>query len=164
MEAAVFADLAGYTEMTEESGDDVAAEIALRFAQLVSEVAARHRGEVVKLLGDGVYLHFRDPGDAVRASLEIVDSTPARALPPAHIGVNAGQMLYDQGDYFGRTVNIAARIASRAEGGQVYVGETLAAGVTEEGFRLMEVGEFELKGIARAVKIFQALPERSPDE
>ena len=80
----------------------------------MSEAVTRHRGEVVKLLGDGVLLHFRDPGEAVRASLEIVESAPSRGLPPAHIGVNAGPMIYEEGDYFGRTVNIASRIASRA--------------------------------------------------
>ena len=155
-EAVAFADLTGYTELTEASGDEVAAGFAVQLAQLVSEIAARHRGSVVKLLGDGVYLHFRDPGDAVRASLEIVESVGPRGLPPAHVGVNAGPMLYDQGDYFGRTVNIAARIASQAKGGQVYAGEALA-GVPEQGYRLQQVGSFELKGIAEPVTILEAV-------
>jgi adenylate cyclase len=155
-EAVAFADLSGYTELTEASGDEVAAGFALQLAQLVSEIAARHRGSVVKLLGDGVYLHFRDPGDAVRASLEIVESVGSRGLPPAHVGVNAGPMLYDQGDYFGRTVNIAARIAAQAEAGQVYAGEALSQ-VPEEGFRLRRVGSFELKGIAEPVTILEAV-------
>ena len=156
-EAAVFADLSGYTQLTEESGDEVAAEMSLGLAQLVSEIAAHHRGTTVKLLGDGALLHFPDPGDAVRASLDLVESTPARGLPPAHVGVNAGPMLYDEGDYFGRTVNIAARIASHAEAGQVHVGEGLMGTVAQDGFRLREIGEFELKGIARPVRIFEAV-------
>ena len=156
MEAAVFADLSGYTQLTEESGDAAAAEVALELAQLASEVAERHRGTTVKLLGDGVLLHFRDPADAVRGSLELVGLGPGRGLPPAHVGVNAGPMLYDEGDYFGRTVNIAARIAAVAGAGQVYVGEALAAGIREDGFRLREVGAFELKGIASPVRIFEA--------
>jgi adenylate cyclase len=157
MEAAVFADLSGYTQLTEEAGDEAAAEMSLTLAQLVSEIAARHRGSVVKLLGDGVFLHFRDPGDAVRGSLEIAASTAARGLPPAHVGANAGSMLYDEGDYFGRTVNIAARIAAHAHGGQVYVGEALAGNVVEEGFRLVEAGDVALKGIAAPVRIFEAV-------
>jgi adenylate cyclase len=156
-EAAVFADLTGYTQLTEETGDEAAAETALELAQLVSEIAARHRGSTVKLLGDGAFLHFRDPADAVRASLEIVALAPSHRLPPAHVGVNSGPMLYDEGDYFGRTVNIAARIASQAQAGQVYVGEALARSVPEDGFRLHEVGEFELKGIAKTVTIFEAI-------
>jgi adenylate cyclase len=163
-EAAVFADLTGYTSLTEEAGDDVAARVSLTLAQLVSEVAARHRGEVVKMLGDGVHFHFGDPGDSVRASLEIVDSVVPRGLPPAHIGVNAGPMIYDEGDYFGRTVNIAARIASKAAAGQVFVGEDLVRIVSPpRGFRLQEVGDFELKGIAQPVKLFKAAPLAGSD-
>jgi adenylate cyclase len=156
METAVFADLTGFTELTEEAGDDVAAEVAMTFAQLASEVAIRHRGNVIKLLGDGVFLQFRDPDDAVMASLEMVDSAPSRGLPDAHIGVYAGAMLYDEGDYFGRTVNLAARIASQAGPAEVYVGEPVARIVSGTGFRLTEIGEFELKGIADPVPILRA--------
>jgi len=164
LEAAVFADLSGYTRLTEESGDEVAVSVSLSLAELVSEVATRHRGEVVKLLGDGVLLHFRDPGEAITASMEIVESAPSRGLPPAHIGVNAGPMIYEEGDYFGRTVNIASRIASRAGPGQVFVGEAVVANVAANGFRLIEVGEFDLKGIALPIRIFQAIPDRATDE
>jgi adenylate cyclase len=156
-EAAAFADLSGYTRLTEEAGDDVAAHVSLTLAQLVNEVAADHRGDVVKMLGDGVHFHFGDPGDAVRASLEIVDAVGSRGLPPAHIGVNAGPMIYDEGDYFGRTVNIAARIASQAVANQVLVGEDLVRDVEPAGFRVSRVGEFDLKGIARPVALFEAI-------
>jgi len=157
VEAAVFADLSGYTRLTEQAGDEVAAEVSLTLAQLVSEIAARHQGEVVKMLGDGVHFHFRDPGDAVKASLEIVESVHPRGLPPAHIGVNAGPMIYDEGDYFGRTVNIAARIASQASADQVFVGEDARRAVTPDGFQLVEVGKYDLKGISQPVMIYEAL-------
>lgn len=158
-EAVAFADLSGYTRLTEEAGDEVAARVSLSMAQLVNEVAARHRGEVVKMLGDGVLFHFRDPGDSVRASLEIVAAVRPRGLPPAHVGINAGPMIYDEGDYFGRTVNIAARIASAAEADQVFVGEDAQREMTPSGFRLVEVGPFELKGIAQPVTIYEAVPD-----
>jgi adenylate cyclase len=157
VEAAVFADLTGYTTLTEEAGDEAAVQVALALAQFVNEVAARHRGEVVKMLGDGVHFHFRDPGDAVRASLEIVESVRPRGLPPAHVGVNAGPMIYDEGDYFGRTVNIAARIASEASADQVFIGEDARREVTPAGFRLVEVGRFDLKGISQPVTIYEAV-------
>lgn len=158
-EAVAFADLSGYTRLTEESGDEAAARISLSLAQLVNEIAARHQGEVVKMLGDGVLFHFPDPADSVRASLEIVDAVRPRGLPPAHVGINAGPMIYDEGDYFGRTVNIAARIASQASGDQVFVGEDALREVTPSGFRLVQVGGFTLKGIAEPVTIYEALPD-----
>ena len=158
LEAVVFADLSGFTRLTEESGDEVAAEVSLTLAQLASEVAARHDGTVVKLLGDGVYLHFGDPANAVRASLEIVGQARSHDLPPAHVGVNAGPMLYDEGDYFGRTVNLAARIGAQASAGQVFVGEAVAQAVDRSAFRLRDAGEHQLKGIAGPVRVFEALP------
>jgi adenylate cyclase len=157
VEASVFADLSGYTRLTEEAGDEVAVQVALALAQFVNEIAARHQGEVVKMLGDGVHFHFRDPGDAIRASLEIVESVRSRGLPPAHVGVNAGPMIYEEGDYFGRTVNIAARIAAQAGADQVFVGEDAWRELTPNGFRLVEVGSFDLKGISQAVTIYEAV-------
>jgi adenylate cyclase len=155
--AAAFADLTGYTRLTEEAGDDAAARVSLALADLVSEVAARHRGTVVKMLGDGVHFHFADPRDAVLASLDLVEAVAPRGLPPAHIGIEAGPMIYDEGDYFGRTVNAAARIASQARPDQVFVGEGFVGLVPPDGFRLREVGTFELKGIDRPTTLHEAL-------
>jgi adenylate cyclase len=157
VEGCVFADLSGYTMLTEESGDEEAARVSLKLAELVNEIASRHRGAVVKMLGDGVHFHFKDPHDAVMASLEIVDRVQPAGLPPAHIGVNAGPMIYDEGDYFGRTVNIAARIASQAGSGQVFVGEDALPHVTPSGFRLVEVGAAELKGITKPLVLYEAI-------
>jgi adenylate cyclase len=159
VEGCVFADLSGYTRLTEESGDEEAARVSLKLAELVNDIASRHRGAVVKMLGDGVHFHFRDPHDAVMASLEIVDTVHPADLPPAHVGVNAGPMIYDEGDYFGRTVNIAARIASQAGPNQVFVGEDVLRHVTPSGFRLVEVGAFELKGIAEPLMLYEAISD-----
>jgi adenylate cyclase len=162
IEAVAFADLSGYTRLTEEAGDEEAARVSLTLAQLVNEVAGNHRGDVVKMLGDGVHFHFRDPADAVRASLEIVDAVGPRGLPPAHVGVNAGPMIYDEGDYFGRTVNIAARIAAQASENRVFAGEDLVRNVKPKGFQLREVGPFDLKGIAQPVTLYEAVRDGSP--
>ncbi|MGZ8580510.1 MAG: adenylate/guanylate cyclase domain-containing protein [Actinomycetota bacterium] len=157
--AIVFADLTGYTRLTEEAGDEVAASVSLELAELVKEVAVRHQGEVVKMLGDGVCFHFRDPRDAVLASLEIVQSVGPRGLPPAHIGVNAGPVIYDEGDYFGRTVNIAARIASEAGPEEVLVGEAVVTAGSAEGVTFEERGTADLKGIANPVPLYRAVTE-----
>jgi adenylate cyclase len=157
VEAAVFADLSGYTRLTEESGDEAAAHVSTTLAQLVSEIAARHRGVVVKMLGDGVHFHFSDPGDAVLASLALIEIVRPRGLPPAHVGVEAGPMIYDEGDYFGRSVNMAARLASQAAADQVFVGEGLVSSVVPSGFSLVEVGAYNLKGFSRPVTIHEAI-------
>jgi adenylate cyclase len=156
-EGVAFADLTGYTRLTEEAGDAVAADVSLRLADLVNELAAAHRGHVIKMLGDGVHFHFRDPADAVAASLELVAAVHGASLPPAHIGVNAGPMIYDEGDYFGRTVNIAARIAGQAAADQVFVGEDVTTVVEPRGYAFVVVGAVALKGIAEPVLLFEAV-------
>jgi hypothetical protein len=96
-EACVFADLSGYTRLTEELGDEAAAQMALRLAELMQEVADRHCGLVVKMLGDGVHFYFEEPSNAVLGSLELVERAQPQGLPPAHVGVNAGPMTYTDG-------------------------------------------------------------------
>ena len=158
VEACAFADLSGYTRLTEEAGDEVAAQVSVKLAELVNEVASRHAGAVVKMLGDGVLFHFKDPQDAVRASLEILDRVRPAGLPPAHVGVNAGPMIYEEGDYFGRTVNIAARIASQAGPDQVFLGEDVLHHIEPTGFRVVEAGAFELKGIEKPLHSLRGHP------
>jgi adenylate cyclase len=69
-------------------------------------------------------------------------------------------MIYDQGDYFGRTVNIAARIAAQASANQVFVGEDLVRDVEPRGFTVHGVGAFDLKGIAGKVTLYRAERDR----
>ena len=73
----------------------------------------------VKWLGDGVMVYFREPAGAVLAALEMVEQLPEAGLPPAHVGVAAGPVVVQGGDYSGRTVNLAARIAAYARAGRV---------------------------------------------
>jgi adenylate cyclase len=155
-EACAFADLSGYTRLTEELGDEAASDMAVRLAELMQDVASGNQGHVVKMLGDGVHLHFEDPLAAVRGSLEFVESAEPRGLPPAHVGVNAGPMTYTDGDYYGLTVIIAARLAAHAGPGQVLVGEAATTDGTPDGVRFEEVGPVPLKGVARPVTVYQA--------
>jgi adenylate cyclase len=158
-EACVFADLSGYTTLTEELGDAAASEMAVGLAELMQEVANEHTGLAVKMLGDGVHFHFHDPASAVLGSLAFVEKARAWGLPPAHVGVNAGPMTYTDGDYYGLTVIIAARIAAQAGPGQVLVGENATTDGRPQGVRFEEVGPVPLKGVARPVMIFRAVRE-----
>ncbi len=155
--ACAFADLSGYTRLTQELGDAAASRMALQTAELMQEIADRHRGLVVKMLGDGVHFHFQDPTAAVLGSLDFVEQAEPQGLPPAHVGVNAGPMTYTDGDYYGLTVIIAARIASRARPGQVLVGEAVTVDGTPDGVRFEEIGPVPLKGVARPVTVYEAV-------
>jgi adenylate cyclase len=154
--AMCFLDLVGYTRLTEAHGDQVAAELAERLAVLVDRSSREHGGVPVKWLGDGVMVHYREPAGAVLAALQMVEECPQAGLPPAHVGVAAGPVVVQGGDYFGRTVNLAARLAARAGPGQVLVSAGVAEAAASAGVRLVELGELRLAGIARPVRVLQA--------
>jgi adenylate cyclase len=154
--AMCFLDLVGYTRLTEERGDQAAAELAGRLAVLVGRSSRERGGVPVKWLGDGVMVHFREPAGAVLAALGMVAQLPESGLPPAHVGVAAGPVVVQGGDYFGRTVNLAARIATRAGAGQVLVSQSVAESAPPEGVRFVELGELRLEGFARPVRLLEA--------
>jgi class 3 adenylate cyclase len=152
-----FLDITGYTRLTEERGDEAAAELAARLGRLVRRASARHAGRPVKWLGDGVMFYFPDPGPAVVAAIDMVDGVRDAGLPPAHVGLHAGPVLFQEGDYFGRTVNVAARIAEYARPGEILVSQEvvdLAGAPPDVAFRL--IGPVELKGVAGAVALHAA--------
>jgi adenylate cyclase len=150
-----FLDLVGYTRLTEERGDAAAAALAETLAVLVNRSAREHGGVPVKWLGDGVMVHYREPAGAVLAALRMVEQLPEAGLPPAHVGVAAGPVVAQGGDYFGRTVNLAARIAAHASAGRVLVSQRVAES-SPEGVRFVELGELQLRGIARPVRLLEA--------
>jgi adenylate cyclase len=154
--AFAFIDLAGYTQMTDERGDQAGADLAAELVHMVGRGTADNDGTPVKWLGDGVMVRFRDPGTAVRATLEIVERAPAMGLP-AHAGIAAGPVVMQDGDYFGRTVNLASRIAATAGAGQTLVSGLVADLARAHDLAFREVGPIELKGFAEPVPVFEAL-------
>jgi adenylate cyclase len=157
--AIAFLDLTGYTKLTEERGDRAAAELAARLVEMVYELAHRHGGRPVKLLGDGVMFHFPEPAQAVRCGLELVDRFPRVGLPQARVGLHSGPVVFQHGDYFGRTVNIAARISDHARPGEVLVSDQVVADTDRlEAVRFEPVGPVSLKGLSAPITLYNAVP------
>src|SRR5215211_225327 len=151
-----FLDLSGYTRLTEERGDEEAAALAGRLSDIVQQRSRLRGGEAVKWVGDGVMFRFGDPSGAVVSSLDMVDEIPAAGLPPAHVGVAAGPVIRQGGDYYGRTVNLASRISDRAAGGQVLVSEPVVEIASVPGVIFVGIGSIELKGLKGPVDLFEA--------
>lgn len=150
--AIAFADLTGYTQLTEQQGDERAAVIVERFADLVKETlpdAAR----VVKTIGDEVMVVSSDPEALVDWAVGFQQLVTDEPRP--RIGVHVGEVVYRDGDYFGREVNLAARVAARAATGEVLATSAIvaAAGPNLE-FTLL--GEVRLKGFADPTELFLA--------
>lgn len=155
-----FADLAGYTRLTEEHGDEEALDTVERFVEAVERTLPID-ARVIKTLGDEVMVIGADPV-ALTAWAVGLDRALPRGSPSPRIGIHNGAALYRDGDYYGREVNRAARVVARAAGGEVLVTRAvvdMAEGVN--GLRFDLIGEIGLKGFAEPIELFHAL---APEE
>ncbi|HEX2129417.1 MAG TPA: adenylate/guanylate cyclase domain-containing protein [Solirubrobacterales bacterium] len=120
----LFADLVGFTALTDSEGDDRAAEVALGLYDRVRRLLPRYDAEELKTLGDGVALRCDRADHGIELAVNIVeelDSAPS--FPPVRVGVHTGPAVERDGDWYGRTVNVAARLCSAAGGGEALVSE-----------------------------------------
>jgi adenylate cyclase len=145
--AMCFLDITGYTRLTQERGDMAAAELAGQLGRLVERTSVNYGGRPVKWLGDGVMFWFRDPGPGVIAALDMVAAVASAGLPPAHVGLHAGPVVFQEGDYYGQTVNVASRIADYARPGEVLVSQAVVEASPDTGASFTEIGPVELKGV-----------------
>jgi adenylate cyclase len=148
----LFADLVGFTAFTERHGDDAAADVAERFAGTATGLAAEHGARLVKCLGDAVLLRVDEAAEALRLGLRL--SRGADALP-VHVGVHTGRAVARGADWYGSTVNLAARVADAAA-----TGELLATAATVEhagrvpGLALEHRGARAFKNVAAGTELY----------
>jgi len=154
--AMCFLDITGYTRLTQERGDEAAADMAAQLGRLVQRTSVQHGGRPVKWLGDGVMFHFPNPGPGVEAALEMVDGVMSAGLPPAHVGLHAGPVIFQEGDYYGQTVNVASRIAEYARPGEVLVSQQVVDASAGADASFTEIGPVELKGVGGAMQLHAA--------
>ncbi len=156
--AIAFVDVSGYTSMTERHGD----ELAVRTSDVLREAAQRsaraHDGSVVKILGDGAMLHFDEVDRAVEAVVELVRQLEREGLP-SHAGIHAGALIEHDGDYFGRTVNLASRVANVAGPGQVVVTRQVVESVHEGRLAFGALDAVSLKGVSEPVPLYLVTPD-----
>ncbi|PZR67746.1 MAG: guanylate cyclase [Solirubrobacterales bacterium] len=150
--AIAFADLAGYTRLTEEEGEESAFDAVERFVDAVEQTIPDD-ARVIKTIGDEVMLVASDPGALTDWAVGFQRLSTERPLP--RIGIHYGQTLYRDGDYYGREVNQASRVAARAAGGEVLVTRPV---VEHAGSHLEfePIGEVRLKGFSEPTELFAA--------
>jgi adenylate cyclase len=155
--AVVFVDLSGYTRLTEERGDEVAVGFAVILQRVSEAVAAANDGRLVKLLGDGAMLWFPDAERGLNAALSLVRALSVDGGLPAHAGVHAGPVIERDLDLFGRTVNLASRLAEAAGPGEVLVSEAVRSTVDSPTVRFERADGAVLKGITEPTPLFRAV-------
>lgn len=116
----LFADLVGFTKLTEQCGDEMAADVALDFLAEARRISAEHGCEVVKSLGDAVMVHGHDPARVVALGLALAS---AGWMLPVRVGVHTGTAVQRGDDWYGNAVNVASRCVDAAEPGEVLVSE-----------------------------------------
>ncbi len=151
--AIAFIDLTGYTEMTASAGDEQAARSATLLQDLAASAVRSRRGRVVKLLGDGVMLQYPSMVDAIVSVRDLMATIAAAGLPLAHAGIAAGPLVVRDGDVYGHTVNLAARIASHAGAGELLVAADGVDQPTADRLELEGAESAILKGIADPVRL-----------
>ncbi len=154
--AMCFLDITGYTRLTQEEGDKAAANLAEQLRRLVQRASVQHGGRPVKWLGDGVMFFFREPGPGVIAALDMCEGVREAGLPPAHVGLHAGPVVFQEGDYYGQTVNIASRIAEYARPQEVLVSKAVAEASAGVDVHFTDIGPVELKGVGGTVHLLAA--------
>jgi adenylate cyclase len=153
--AIAFLDVGGYTRLPEDEPDEEAADLAADLTRVVWNSSYSRGGRPVKFLGDGVMFHFPEPRQAVLSALDIIDELEQAQMPPARVGINAGPVVFRDGEYFGRTVNIASKITEYARPREVLVSEEVVR-ETEDGVRFEPIGQIALKGLLEPVPLFRA--------
>ena len=155
----LFADLAGFTALTEAHGDEQAADLAERYFECVRSLLDEHRATEVKTIGDAIMLHCADPSTAICLGLAIVDTVDEEPrFPTVRVGMHTGEAVERNGDWFGSAVNTAARVSGAAADGEVLLSERTraAAGPLEEiGFQ--RHGQVQLKNLPEPTLIHRAL-------
>ena len=155
----LFADIAGFTALTETHGDEQAAKIVERFCDAVADDLHRFDATHVKTIGDAVMLRIPDPAQAVLLGLRIaLDLLRGSRAPAIRVGLHHGPAIERDGDYFGAAVNLAARVSAAATGGEVLLtGQTAALAGNVEGVRYESRGCPELRNVREPVELIAAI-------
>jgi adenylate cyclase len=147
----VFADLVGFTALTERCGDETAARVAHEFRRTMSALSREHGARHVKSLGDGAMIWAPDAANAVALAARALEEVGTRTdLLPVRIGAHTGPAVMRGGDWYGNTVNVAARLADQAEPNEALISYTTRSAARHDS-SLRSGHEFLLHGVEHPV-------------
>lgn len=151
-----FVDLVGSTGLASRLDSPELGAVLSDFEATAADSVVRHRGRVVKFIGDEVMFTVPDPTAGVAAAVEMVEALSARPrLPPVRAGLAYGSVLTRDGDCFGPMVNLAARIVGFASAGMIAMNEGLSVHVSGDAWSVKHLGTHSLKGFDDPLPVFQ---------
>jgi class 3 adenylate cyclase/pimeloyl-ACP methyl ester carboxylesterase len=156
----LFTDVEGSTALTQRLGDAKAREVLRAHERIVREALQAHGGSEVKAMGDGFMASFSSATRALECAIAMQrafaeHSEGADESIRVRIGLNAGEPIAEEKDLFGTAVNMAARIAAKAEGGEILASDVVRQLVAGKGFLFSDRGEVELKGFEEPVRLYE---------
>ena len=157
----MFTDLVGSTQMTHERGDYGAQEIVRIHNAIVRTALAHHHGREVKHTGDGIMSSFTSAGNAVRAGMQIqhalLEHNRLDAAMPVRVrmGLNAGEAVQEEDDFFGTTVQLAARVCDKAGEGEIFITDNVRELSKPQGITVEDAGKFEMKGVPQPMTLYR---------
>jgi class 3 adenylate cyclase len=169
----LFTDVEGSTALTQRVGDAKAREVLRAHEGIVREALQSHGGSEIKAMGDGFMASFASATGALECAIAMQRAfadwnagVGAGLVPPedaassaptirVRIGLNAGEPIAEEKDLFGTAVNMAARIAAEAEGGEILASDVVRQLVAGKGFLFADRGEVELKGFEEPVRLYE---------
>lgn len=155
----IFADMSGFTALTEAHGDEAAADLAAEFSAAVGPRLERRGAEEVKSIGDALMIRCDDAAESIGLGLEIVHEVGGQhRFPSIRVGMHTGPATEREGDWFGSTVNLAARVAGEAAGGEVLLTEATREALSRpERFNFREHGRVQMRNVSEPAVLFAVL-------
>ncbi len=159
----MFTDLVGSTKMTEELGDLGAQQVVRTHNAIVRNALAAYHGREVKHTGDGIMAVYSNAANAVASTMvmqqEFAKNNGIPGNPPVRvrIGLNAGQAVEEEDDFFGTTVQLSARVCDKADADQIFITQAVKDLVTGHAIQFKPAGDFDMKGISKPVPVFEVV-------
>jgi adenylate cyclase len=154
-----FADIAGYTGLSHQLDPSELASMLARFEATTGDVIAAAGANVAKRIGDAVMFVTNAPGVACALALELIEACAREKLPKLRVGLAVGDVIVRQGDFYGRTVNLAARLVAEAEPGTALTDAELHHRLSRvrAGYGFVPAGRYNLPGFDGPTELFQLL-------
>jgi len=162
--AIMFTDMVGFTKLM-RSDESKAMNLLYYNRQLIEPIIEKHKGQILKEMGDGTLNSFPSAIEAVRCAVEIQDTLAEIPALNLRIGIHIGDVIQEDEDIFGDGVNVASRIESCAEPGQVCISRAVFESIqSQKDIQARSIGKHSLKGIEESQELFTVdLKETSTD-
>ncbi len=156
----LFTDMENSTALTQRLGDAKAQELVRRHNTVVRNALKKHSGDEVKHTGDGIMASFPVASGALACAVAIQralaeENASAKTAGRVRIGLSAGEPVAEEGDLFGSTVQLAARVCAKADAGQIMVSNVVRELAMGKGFLFADLGDFVPKGFENPVHVYE---------